>query len=66
MAWMDRQVVVELDSYGYHRTRAAFARDRSKDGALQLAGFRVIRVTQRRLEVETGEVVAALEALRGN
>jgi hypothetical protein len=48
-AWVDRQLIVELDSYEFHGTRGAFERDRERDTRLQLARFRVIRVTQRRI-----------------
>jgi hypothetical protein len=32
-AWPDRRIVVELDSWAYHGTKAAFRRDRARDGA---------------------------------
>ena len=38
--WPDRGLVVELDGYAFHRTRAAFERDRVRDAKLQLAGLR--------------------------
>jgi very-short-patch-repair endonuclease len=63
--WMCRRLVVELDGYAFHRTRAAFERDRARDGDLQLAGYRVMRITARRLERDQGEVVAALRVLLG-
>ena len=59
--WSDRRLVVELDSYEFHRTRAAFERDRARDAALQLAGYRVLRLTARRLEEEAE---AAAEGIR--
>ena len=50
VAWLDHRLVVELDSHGYHGTRAAFEDDRVRDAILQAAGYRVIRITHRRLE----------------
>src|SRR5207302_645130 len=47
--WQDRGLVVELDGFAFHRTRAAFERDRARDATLQLAGYRVLRLTARRL-----------------
>jgi hypothetical protein len=47
--WPRQRLVVELDGYAYHRSRAAFERDRKRDERLQLAGFRVVRFTARRL-----------------
>lgn len=47
--WPDRGVVVELDSWGFHRTHEQFELDRRRDMTLQLAGLRTFRVTNRRL-----------------
>jgi very-short-patch-repair endonuclease len=47
--WPDRRLIVELDGWAFHRTRAAFEQDRVRDAALQLAGCRVLRFTDRRL-----------------
>jgi hypothetical protein len=64
-AWQGHRVVVELDGYRYHGTRRAFERDRLRDSALQIAGYRVLRVTYRRLEREPAQVVSDLRALLG-
>jgi very-short-patch-repair endonuclease len=48
--WPEERLVVELDGFAYHHTRAAFERDRERDMVLQLAGYRVVRLTARRLE----------------
>ncbi len=64
--WEEHGLVVELDSHGFHGTRAAFERDRRRDAELLLAGYRVVRVTETRLEREPAAVardVAALLAL---
>jgi hypothetical protein len=63
VAWLDQRLIVELDSRGYHGTRAAFENDRIRDATLQAAGYRVIRVTHRRLEAAPAEVVQLLRAL---
>jgi Protein of unknown function (DUF559) len=63
MAWPEHRLVVELDGHEFHRTRAAFERDLLRDTDLQLAGYRVLRVTDRRLRSAPAEVVAALRAL---
>jgi hypothetical protein len=63
-AWPDRRLVVELDGR-HHRTAAAFERDRERDAELQLAGYRVLRVTARRLERDPEGVVATVTALLG-
>ena len=41
--WPHRRLVVELDGYAYHRGRAAFERDRTRDARLRLAGYEVLR-----------------------
>ena len=58
--WENQKLVVEVDSYEFHRTRAAFERDRERDAALQLAGYRVVRVTDRRLVREPAAVADLL------
>lgn len=61
--WPDQRLVVELDGHAFHRTRAAFERDRIRDAALQLAGFRVLRFTYRRIEAEPTAVVESVRSL---
>jgi len=56
--WPSHDLVVEFDGWAYHRTRAAFERDRRRDADLQLAGQRVIRVTHRQLGGEPEALVA--------
>ncbi len=57
------RLIVELDGYAFHRTVAAFERDRRRDAALQLAGYRVMRFTHRRLEAERATVVETVRAM---
>jgi len=59
--WRAAGVIVEVDGYAYHSTRAAFERDRIRDAELQAAGYQVTRVTWRQL-IETSEAVVALIA----
>jgi hypothetical protein len=61
--WPDQRLVVELDGHAFHHTRAAFERDRLRDATLQLAGYRVLRVTHRRLEREPATVAETVRAL---
>jgi very-short-patch-repair endonuclease len=63
VAWPARRLVVELDGYEFHRTRARFEEDRSRDGELLVAGYRVLRITHRRLESDAPGVVAAVRRL---
>jgi Transcriptional regulator, AbiEi antitoxin/Protein of unknown function (DUF559) len=67
--WPRERVIVELDSYAFHRHRTAFEGDRTKDAARQVAGYRAIRVTDRRLRREpdalANEISALLKLPRG-
>lgn len=47
----------------YHATRGRFERDRRRDQALMLAGWRVVRFTWRQVFQETGQVIATVIAL---
>jgi very-short-patch-repair endonuclease len=55
-AWRAQQLIVETDGWQAHGTRAAFERDRRRDARLTAAGWRVLRLTWRRLRDEPGEV----------
>jgi very-short-patch-repair endonuclease len=60
--WDAQRLVVEVDGLKFHSTPARFERDRRKDADLMLAGYRVLRITWRRLTREPGQVVALLVA----
>ena len=58
--WPDARLVLEVDGFRFHGSRAAFERDRGRDQRLAAAGFQVIRITWRQLEQEPMAVVARL------
>jgi very-short-patch-repair endonuclease len=62
-AWPDLKVAVETDGWATHGRRAGFEGDRARDAALQAAGWRVLRVTYRRLRREPVLVAAQLAAV---
>ncbi len=62
-AWLDALLLVELDSWEHHAHRAAFERDRKRDVALIVAGYRTIRVTHRRLDREAATLATEIRAL---
>jgi hypothetical protein len=64
--WPGTDLVVELDGYAFHRTRGAFERDHARDLRLQLAGYRVLRLTYGQLTGERAEVTATIRALLGS
>jgi very-short-patch-repair endonuclease len=60
--WPEQRLVVEVDGFAFHSTRAAFERDRARDATLQAAGNRVIRVTWRQITGRPEAVAAQLGA----
>jgi very-short-patch-repair endonuclease len=61
--WPAERLIVELDGFAFHKHRAAFERDRTRDAAMQAEGYRVVRITYRRLEREPAEVAKQLRRL---
>jgi len=61
--WPKARLVVELDSWEWHRGRAAFERDRAKSSDLQAAGLHVIPVTDQRLRQERPRVADTIGTL---
>ncbi len=61
--WPRAKLVAELDGYAFHRSPEAFERDRSRDVALTLAGFRVIRLTWRSVTADADRTGAAIRRL---
>jgi len=61
--WPSHKVMVEADSWSFHRHRAAFEDDRARDAAMQVEGYQVIRLTHRRLSRERAKVAAQLRRL---
>ncbi|HZH25523.1 MAG TPA: DUF559 domain-containing protein [Solirubrobacteraceae bacterium] len=63
-SWPRLRLAVELDGWAFHRTRAAFERDRRRDTVLAAAGVRVLRFTHHQLTTTPAEVAGALQAPR--
>jgi very-short-patch-repair endonuclease len=61
--WRDERVIVELDGFAFHKSRAQFEADRRRDAKLTVAGYRILRVTQQRLQNEPEAVLAELRQL---
>jgi very-short-patch-repair endonuclease len=47
--WREARLIVELDGFAAHGTRAAFENDRARDRRLTARGWRTMRVTRRHL-----------------
>jgi hypothetical protein len=61
--WPQHRLVVELDSRTYHATTAAFEQDRARDADHVVGGYRVLRITRRRLDTDRDGVAGVLSAL---
>jgi very-short-patch-repair endonuclease len=62
--WRDARLVVELDGRDTHGTATAFERDRQRDRALQVAGWRPVRITYRQMRDAPGGVIDDVRRLR--
>ena len=63
--WRAKRVIIEVDSWEFHRTRAAFERDREKSRILQAAGWRCVPVTHLQLKETSGDVARDVRRLLG-
>jgi hypothetical protein len=63
--WPAARLIVELDGHAYHRSRAAFERDRRRDAEHVASGHRVVRLTHWRIEREAPAVASMLRRLLG-
>ena len=61
--WQEQRVIVELDGYATHGTRAAYVSDRARDRGLAVHGRRVVRVTWGQLPDQPEAVARDLRAL---
>jgi very-short-patch-repair endonuclease len=61
--WPRWRLVVEIDSVAFHMTPSAFERDRMRDAILQKAGYRVLRITEKRLKTDPQALIADIIAL---
>jgi len=61
--WPDHDLVVELDSYGFHRSKRAFEDDRRKDTRHTLAGRRSVRGIRARVKSGQRALLGDLSAL---
>ena len=61
--WPARRLIVEVDGWDSHGTRAAFEADRERDTQLKLLGYEVVRFTWRQLTDDPAGVAGALREL---
>jgi Transcriptional regulator, AbiEi antitoxin/Protein of unknown function (DUF559) len=58
--WPSRRLVVEADSYAWHRSPRALNADRERDVALTLAGWRTLRFTHQQITARRDWVARAI------
>jgi very-short-patch-repair endonuclease len=58
--WRDQHLVVEADTWIYHRGSVAFEDDHARDLDLRAAGYTVLRFTDKQLEDEPERIAADL------
>jgi very-short-patch-repair endonuclease len=61
--WPHAKLVVEIDGHEFHKSRAQFENDRRRDAKLMVAGYRVLRVTQPRIQFDAKTLLSQLIAL---
>ncbi len=63
VCWPQWRLVVELDGRDFHARRRAFETDRIKDATFQRHGYRILRITYKRLHEQPDAVIADILAL---
>lgn len=63
--WPQCRLVVEADSYGWHRSPGALNDDRERDVELTLAGYRVLRFTYEQITSRPRYVIRAIVTALG-
>ncbi len=58
--WRNQNLIVEADSYLYHRGEVAFQDDHSRNLHFRLQGFEVLRIGEQQIDTEPTAVAAAL------
>ncbi|HEX6693349.1 MAG TPA: DUF559 domain-containing protein [Longimicrobiales bacterium] len=65
VVWRAEKLIVEVDGFAFHSSRAAFERDRARDGQLGAHGYRVMRVTWKQLQDEPEAVLVRVALALG-
>jgi very-short-patch-repair endonuclease len=63
--WREQRLIVEIDSFLYHRGSVAFQDDHARDLDFRQLGFTVLRYSELQLEEEPARVVADVAAALG-
>jgi very-short-patch-repair endonuclease len=63
--WREERLVVETDSYLYHRGKIAFQDDRRRELELMRLGYDVLRLSEQQVDEEPDRVAATLQVKLG-
>jgi very-short-patch-repair endonuclease len=63
--WPEQNLIVELDGWDTHNTKAQFTADRRRDTKHQIAGYRVVRLTYDRVKYQPQATARDLMTLLG-
>ncbi len=66
MLWRRQRLVAELDSLAFHDHAQPFEQDRDRDADLLAAGYRVLRITWRRMTRQPTREAKRLRAMLGD
>ena len=61
IAFVEARLAVEVDGFAWHRTPRQLAADHERHNRLQLAGWRVLRISVRQLRSDPQGVVAQVK-----
>ncbi|HWI21635.1 MAG TPA: DUF559 domain-containing protein [Baekduia sp.] len=61
LLWPDQRLIAEIDGPA-HRSKRSFESDRERDSLLQLAGYRIVRFTKKRLRTDRQAVIDEIAA----
>jgi very-short-patch-repair endonuclease len=64
--WPEQRLVVETDGERFHDNPVAFERDRMRDRALHLSGYRVVRMTHSQIDSEPEAAISTIRRLLAN
>jgi predicted transcriptional regulator of viral defense system len=61
--WPEQRLIIEVDGYKWHGTRRRFEEDRRRDQRALVAGWIVVRTTERQLKYELAQLQRTIERL---
>jgi very-short-patch-repair endonuclease len=61
--FVEEKVIVELDSWPFHKGKIAFEDDRERDAVALTGGFVTVRITEERLEERSDQEAHRLHAV---